>query len=478
MKRGEVSQALYRKYRSRGFQEVVGQRHVTDLLANSVKNGQISHAYLFTGPRGTGKTSVARILAHLVNDLPYADDASHLDIIEIDAASNRRIDDIRDLREKVFITPTSARYKVYIIDEVHMLTGESFNALLKTLEEPPDHAIFILATTELHKVPATIVSRTQRFHFRPGSIKDVTAHLRMIADKEKIDINDAALRIIAEHSDGGFRDSVSLLDQVSSLDQGTITAETVEQLLGLAPRERIRQIVTMIETGDTSAAVGALQQLFDDGASPIVIVGQLMPELADRAVAQPRHYELLRELIEIPRSYSPQLKLLSIVGSASSLSAPSQPAPPQSPSTPAPHHQPVAEASDAPAPPTPTPQAPRKPTQPKAALPSAPSGEIDWARVLEMLHSRAPALHSIVKRADVTITPQAISLQFAFALHRKKMQDEKNRAELAGIISALHGSCPPIIVNDTSSQLNETAAAVAAIMGGGEAVQPPTEGVT
>src|SRR3989338_478241 len=151
-----MGQALYRKYRSKKFGEVVGQQHVTKTLTNALKSGRISHAYLFTGPRGVGKTSVARIFAHEVNNLKYDEDKPHLDIIEIDAASNRRIDEIRDLREKVHISPTSAKYKVYIIDEVHMLTKEAFNALLKTLEEPPEHCIFILATTEAHKLPATI----------------------------------------------------------------------------------------------------------------------------------------------------------------------------------------------------------------------------------------------------------------------------------------------------------------------------------
>ena len=162
-----MGKALYRKYRSKSLDQIVGQSHITTTLANSLKSGSISHAYLFTGPRGTGKTSIARILAHEVNGLPYDDDANHLDIIEIDAASNRRIDEIRELRERVHSAPTSAKYKVYIIDEVHMLTKEAFNALLKTLEEPPAHVIFILATTEAHKLPETIISRTQRLTFKP-----------------------------------------------------------------------------------------------------------------------------------------------------------------------------------------------------------------------------------------------------------------------------------------------------------------------
>src|ERR1700751_3862934 len=184
-----MGQVLYRKYRPKGLSDIVGQEHITTTLQHALKNGTISHAYLFTGPRGVGKTSIARILAHEINDLPYTDDSIHLDIIEIDAASNRRIDEIRDLRERVAIAPTSAKYKVYIIDEVHMLTREAFNALLKTLEEPPAHCIFILATTEAHKLPETIVSRTQRFEFRPVTTDAAASYLETMAKKEKLNID-------------------------------------------------------------------------------------------------------------------------------------------------------------------------------------------------------------------------------------------------------------------------------------------------
>src|SRR3982751_1342685 len=187
-----MGQALYRKYRSKSFDDVVGQDHITKTLKNALSSGRINHAYLFTGPRGVGKTSVARILAHEVNSLPYTDESIHLDIIEIDAASNRRIDEIRDLRDRVRIAPVSAKYKVYIIDEVHMLTREAFNALLKTLEEPPAHVLFILATTEAHKLPETIVSRTQRFEFKPVTTAKVAEHLTVIAKQESINITPGA----------------------------------------------------------------------------------------------------------------------------------------------------------------------------------------------------------------------------------------------------------------------------------------------
>src|SRR4051812_46321961 len=209
-----MGKALYRQYRPKSLEEVVGQEHITTTLMNALKNQKISHAYLFTGPKGVGKTSVARILAHEVNQLPYDDVQTHLDIIEIDAASNRRIDEIRDLRDKVHIAPSSAKYKVYIIDEVHMLTREAFNALLKTLAEPPAHVVFILATTEAHKVPDTIASRTQRFNFKPIKSGDTVEHLRSLAKKEGIKIDDDALAALADHANGSFRDSINLLDQM------------------------------------------------------------------------------------------------------------------------------------------------------------------------------------------------------------------------------------------------------------------------
>src|ERR1700759_265171 len=221
--------ALYRKYRPKGLADVVGQDHIVTTLQNALKAGKISHAYLFTGPRGVGKTSVARILAHEINNLPYTDESVHLDIIEIDAASNRRIDEIRDLRDKVRVAPAQAKYKVYIIDEVHMLTREAFNALLKTLEEPPAHCIFILATTEVHKLPETIISRTQRFNFQPIEPKTAGEHLHAIAKREKIDISPEAIELLAEHGNSSLRDSISLLDQLSATG-GQISEQKVRDM--------------------------------------------------------------------------------------------------------------------------------------------------------------------------------------------------------------------------------------------------------
>jgi DNA polymerase-3 subunit gamma/tau len=276
-----VGQALYRKYRSKKLSEIVGQEHITRTLEHAIKSGRISHAYLFTGPRGVGKTSIARILAHEVNGLPYGDETIHLDIIEIDAASNRRIDEIRDLRDKVHISPTSATYKVYIIDEVHMLTKEAFNALLKTLEEPPAHVIFILATTEAHKLPETIVSRTQRFTFKPIKPETAVEHLKTIADDEGLDIDDDALRLLAEHGGGSFRDSISLLDQVGNSGKKRVSRKDVEAMLGIAPEPAIGRLLKAVSSGSPADVVTQLFALREQGINPAQVAGQLAARLRE-----------------------------------------------------------------------------------------------------------------------------------------------------------------------------------------------------
>jgi len=312
-----MGQVLYRTYRSRALDEVVGQEHITNALKTALSKGLISHAYLFTGPRGTGKTSVARILAHAINDLPYSDESIHLDIIEIDAASNRRIDEIRDLRDKVHTAPTSARYKVYIIDEVHMLTREAFNALLKTLEEPPAHVIFILATTEVHKLPETIISRTQRFSFRPIALDKVTSHLRSIANKEKLLIDDDALELIAQHGGGSFRDSISLLDQTRSLDRA-VTTDDVTQLLGMAPVQLISDIVAAIEHHNAPQLIEFLTQLHSQGAAAAQIATQLGQLLRAQLIAgqsslsHDQIISLLTKLLDVPAATDPAT-LLEII---------------------------------------------------------------------------------------------------------------------------------------------------------------------
>jgi DNA polymerase-3 subunit gamma/tau len=306
-----MGRALYRSHRPKSLSEVVGQEPIVRTLQNAVKTGNISHAYLFTGPKGVGKTSVARILAYEVNGLPYDEQATTLDIIEIDAASNRRIDEIRELRNKVHIAPTSAKYKVYIIDEVHMLTKEAFNALLKTLEEPPAHAIFILATTEAHKLPETIISRTQRFTFKAIEPEQAVEHLRSIAKEEKIKISDEALALLAEHGDGSFRDSINLLDQVSQRDGKEVNGDAVRLMLGLAPALMVNDLYQSTFHGTTLQVLDGLEHLNEQGYEPAQVAKQLgtavrhvllqnnSPEAPEALLT------LLRDLINVPSSSSP-----------------------------------------------------------------------------------------------------------------------------------------------------------------------------
>src|SRR3989344_83558 len=289
-----MSEALYRQYRPKKFSEVVGQEPISETLSKALMSGRISHAYLLTGPRGVGKTSVARIIAHEVN--------------------NRRIDEIRDIREKVHIAPTSAKYKVYIIDEVHMLTKEAFNALLKTLEEPPQHCIFILATTEVHKLPETIISRTQRFNFKPVEKDKATDHLKSIAKKEKIDIELPAIELLAEHGDGSFRDSISMLDQLSSSSQ-TVTEKNVRELLGLPPDDGLRQLIKHVSSGDTKGALTLLGELRSDGASAALVAARLSKKIRADILAG-TYYSwaagLLKDLLDVSSAKQP-FEFLEIV---------------------------------------------------------------------------------------------------------------------------------------------------------------------
>ncbi|MFC1719208.1 DNA polymerase III subunit gamma/tau [Candidatus Poribacteria bacterium] len=280
---------LARRWRPRLFADVVGQEHVTKTLQNAIAAGRIAHAYLFCGPRGTGKTTVARILAKAVNcqtgpspepcekcdTCKEISAGSAIDIIEIDAASNRGIDEIRELRESVKYAPVSGRYKVYIIDEAHMLTVEAFNALLKTLEEPPEHVIFILATTEPHKILPTILSRCQRFDFRMLTQQEIIGRLRSLAEADGISVEDAALSLIADSADGGMRDAESILDQLLSSGEGKLETEAVSKLLGLGPYQLLDQLVDKILQSDSSGSLETLSVLADYGAD----LGQCLKKL-------------------------------------------------------------------------------------------------------------------------------------------------------------------------------------------------------
>lgn len=274
-----MAETLYRKYRPKNFGEIIGQKHIVKTLTNSILKNRIGQAYLFTGPRGTGKTSIARILAKTVNcenpknaltcekcpACSLLNENKSLDIIEIDAASNTGVDNIRELRETVALPPTSLKYKVYIIDEVHMLSTGAFNALLKTLEEPPKHVIFILATTEIHKVPATIISRCQRFDFTRLPLQNIIEKLNLIATAEKIRIDQDSLEMIALSAEGGMRDAESLLAQIISLEDKNITLKEVEEILGSTDRKFAYEITNALIENDSSLAIQKINSLLDGG---------------------------------------------------------------------------------------------------------------------------------------------------------------------------------------------------------------------
>ena len=272
-------QALYRKYRPQTFDDVSGQMAVTQTLKTQLMSGRMSHAYLFTGSRGTGKTSCAKILAKAVNCLNpdngnpcncceacrAIDSGACMDVLEIDAASNNGVDNVRDLRDDAIYAPSQVKMRVYIIDEVHMLSISAFNALLKIIEEPPEHLLFILATTELHKVPATILSRCQRFSFRRITQEDIAARLQYVAYQESIDLDDGAARVLARLADGGMRDGLSLLDQCASATTGELTAEGVYACLGIAGEQKCGELMGYIANHDTRSALELFNRLYTEG---------------------------------------------------------------------------------------------------------------------------------------------------------------------------------------------------------------------
>ncbi len=496
-----MGQALYRKYRSKSLDEIVGQEHVTETLRRAIESNRISHAYLFTGPHGVGKTSVARILAHELNGVPYTGEDSHLDIIEIDAASNGGVEEIRDLRDKVHIAPSGGKYKVYIIDEVHMMTASAFNALLKTLEEPPAHTIFILATTEAHKLPATIISRTQRFTFRPIARDKMLAHLKHIANEEKIKVDADALELIAEHSEGSFRDAISMLDQASS-STSAVSRTTIETLLGIPPAAVTERLVAALSQHDAGSLTVLLRELRTDGYQAVGIAKQLGQSLrADLVNGRPPLpagdvLSLLARLIDIPGSHNAEQMLEIVLLEATLRGAPSQPvvhvhaaaAPP------APIILTVAEPQATPAAGVAAPVAAQltaesQPTAEDGGLVSTYTLEtLAWQNVLDALKKQYNTLYGIIRMADPTFEPGKLTLTFGFAFHQKRANDPKNKKILLATIEEITGeklavdckfdknakpAAPLVPSAAVSLPASEPAlGAISAVFGGGEVLKP------
>ena len=513
------SQALYRKYRSRTLDEVLGQEHVTSVLKRALEKSKIAHAYLLTGPRGVGKTSVARILAHEINRLPYDENFTHLDIIEIDAASNNGVDDIRSLREKAQVAPTSAPKKIYIIDEVHMLSKPAFNALLKTLEEPPEHVVFILATTDADKLPSTILSRVQQFYFHPIRADVMAKQLQNIAKKEGFKIDAAAAELIAERSHGGFRDGISLLDQLSVLasDKEPLTAAQVAAHLGLTDEQALEKLIVTRETGDSAGALNVLRQLYEQGTDPQVLTTQLLRQLRANLAQRPELVELIGELIEISRHPHPDLKLLTIFARPKIV-------------TNVPAQSPISQAGSPPtdiagalgspltesqilrdgksSSPSANANASRPAKSPKQsaardsdgaspiearseavsddfggengavnghgenASASTFTGTLDWQQFLDAAKTTSSGLYTLLNKCGHALTPDGLTLYAGTNFAKKKLDDAKFRPIISELIQQVAQTDLNItITSDKKPPEDEQLAEIAAMMGGGEEVK-------
>ena len=504
-----MSQALYRKYRSRSLDEVLGQDHVTNILRRALEQGKIAHAYLLTGPRGVGKTSVARILAHEINQLSYDEDASHLDIIEIDAASNNGVDDIRALREKAQVAPVSAPKKIYIIDEVHMLSKPAFNALLKTLEEPPAHVVFILATTDADKLPATILSRVQQFFFRPIPADIMARQLTTIAEKEGFAIEAEAARLIAERSHGGFRDGISMLDQLSALADANkpLSSADVAQYLGLSATETLENLLELYQQRDASGALNLLSELEQTGTDPIVLSRQLLSLLRARLHQQPALIQLVKQLIEVDRHPHPDLKLLTIfmdngeqiADTSSELISPSIASPKTTAKPPATTSKPPVEAPESPAATSETPAAQPAANLPKTALKDQQSNDstdkvttgaaapadnqstsdnlptsatdIDWDKIIALAKEQSFAIATLLQHCSWRRDGNILTLYVGNAFNKKKLDDPKNRPLIATIVQQVAGTELDIAtIGQKAPPKDAELAKIAELMGGGEEV--------
>ena len=484
-----MSQALYRKYRSKSLSEIVGQDHVTSLLDRALESNKVAHAYLLTGPRGTGKTSVARILAHKITGLPYDIEDNNLDIIEIDAASNNGVDNVRDLREKALVAPIKSQKKVYIIDEVHMLSKSAFNALLKIIEEPPEHVVFILATTDFDKVPDTIVSRTQRYNFRLIDESTVADHLAFIAKEESIKIDTDALNLIAERGGGSLRDSISLLDQIqhSESKNGEITRSDVEASLGLATKDEINAIGEAILSGDALKIITAVRQPELRGIGAVSVADQLYNWIQRNLESYPYLVTYFEDLIKVQKSHRPDVAILVAVLKF----AVKMPEPQiiQRPSTQESHRpDSLSMSSKITEEPIATAEPPEKSTKildteskqnddnsdiaSQKDVQQKDQNNFNWQSVLDYLNdhkSEFKGIHAILEKSKPIIKDNKVNLYVLNKFNKTKL--DKRRAVLGKILSESGvGDFEIEIIDRPAPPQNEQAAKVAAIMGGGEEV--------
>ena len=505
-------QALYRKWRPQTFDQVVGQEHIVRTLRNALTSGRIHHAYLFTGPRGTGKTTCARLLAKAVNCLAPEDqrpcnecaicqavnERRLLDLIEIDAASNTGVDDVRELRERVGFRPNEARYKVYVIDEVHMLSNAAFNALLKTLEEPPPHAIFVLATTEPQKIPATVLSRCQRHDFRLIPVNEIVACLERITGQEHIRADREALTLIAHQATGSMRDAISLLDQLASYDEEGITVAEVHAALGTGSSETVIRVADALSTSDVAQGLGAINLAVDEGADPRQFARQMVEHLRALLLLRlksgivPAHVsqDLRPQLEKQAATFSPRalvqavrlftqaateakggwqpqlpLEMAFIEATLPPGPARSAVAPHGTGASPAPHGT---GASPAPTPRTPPP--PRRstpaPAQARSVAPSTsrpsrtvrePASTYDsltpgdgsltpevlrgrWSEILDALRPRNLSLEALMRSCEpVSVEGDVVVLGFVHNFHRSKVEEERNKQVVEEALSGIVG---------------------------------------
>jgi DNA polymerase III subunit gamma/tau len=472
-------QALYRKYRSATFDAVIGQSQIVATLRNAIASDRLSHAYLFTGPRGVGKTSVARLLARAANctaenpanrpcgvcENCQIEIGGHLDLIEIDAASNRGIDDARALREKITSAPSMGRYKVYIIDEVHMLTTEAFNALLKTLEEPPPHALFILATTEAHKLPETIISRTQRFSFKPIAVDDIVAHLETIAKKESVRIDKAAITLLAHASRGGFRDAISMFDQAATSGVTPLTEVAVRELLGQSDPALLEKITTATRDHQPAAALGAIDEALKQGVQAGQLANQLMEywrsELQTLVRDRPEDVSAIRHtitaietILPVLKSSWPELSLeAGIVRLATGQTAAGATAA-------MPGRRPVAARVAATASDT------TEPTQPVGD--QAPDKDL-WLKALAQIKQRNNSLYALLRSAaSVRFEGDQLILGCRFSFHRDRLKEAKNLQIIEQALVRVYGrklrvmpqletKPAPVATSDSSAELMTSA---------------------